>query len=165
MAADLDLVRRLVAGENGLAIVATTRADGSVHSSLVNAGVLETDPTDGGPTVAMVIRGNAVKLDHFARTGTATVTFRVGWQWVSVDGPVAVIGPDAHRRPAAAAARRVHRRRRHARGLGRVRPGDGRRASGRGAGHTGQDHRQRGLSRRSQKAGQGMAGHSPPGSG
>jgi PPOX class probable F420-dependent enzyme len=94
MAADLDLVRRLVAGENGLAIVSTTRADGSVHSSLVNAGVLETNPAGGGPTVAMVIRGNALKLGHFARTGTATVTFRVGWQWVSVDGPVTVIGPD-----------------------------------------------------------------------
>ncbi|HEX5406549.1 MAG TPA: pyridoxamine 5'-phosphate oxidase [Pseudonocardiaceae bacterium] len=94
MTADLDLVRRLVAGEQGLAIVSTTRADGSVHSSLVNAGVLEHDPVGGGPVVAIVVRGGALKLEHFARTGTATVSFRVGWQWVSVDGPVTMIGPD-----------------------------------------------------------------------
>jgi PPOX class probable F420-dependent enzyme len=94
MAADLDLVRRLVTGEHGLAIVSTTRTDGSVHSSLVNAGVLADNPLGGGPVVAMVVRGDALKLAHFARTGSATVTFRVGWQWVSVDGPVAMLGPD-----------------------------------------------------------------------
>lgn len=94
MAGDLALVRRLVAGEHGLAIVSTTREDGSVHSSLVNAGVLADNPLGGGPVVATVIRGAALKLAHFRRTGTATLTFRVGWQWVSVDGPVTLIGPD-----------------------------------------------------------------------
>jgi PPOX class probable F420-dependent enzyme len=93
MAGDLDLVRRLVTAEHGLAVVATTRTDGSVHASLVNAGVLE-DPTGGGPVVGMVIRGDAIKLEHFRRTHTATVTFRSGWEWVSVDGPVRIIGPD-----------------------------------------------------------------------
>jgi PPOX class probable F420-dependent enzyme len=93
MAGDLDQVRRLVAADQGLTVVSTTRADGSVHSSLVNAGVLD-DPLGGGPVVGMVIRGDAVKLAHFRRTGIATVTFRVGWQWVSADGPVHLIGPD-----------------------------------------------------------------------
>jgi PPOX class probable F420-dependent enzyme len=93
MAGDLDLVRRLIKGEQGLAIVSTTRADGSVHSSLVNAGVLDEGPLGGGPVVATVIRGDAHKLAHFTRTGIATLTFRVGWQWVSVDGPVTMIGP------------------------------------------------------------------------
>ncbi len=94
MPADLDLVRRLVLGEQGLAILSTTRTDGTVHSSLLNAGVLDTDPLGGGPVVATVIRGDAVKLNHLRRTGTATLTWRVGWQWVSVDGPVRLIGPD-----------------------------------------------------------------------
>jgi PPOX class probable F420-dependent enzyme len=94
MAGDLELVRRLVAGENGLAIVSTTRTDGSVHSSLVNAGVLDEQPFGAQPVVATVIRGGAVKLKHLRRTGTATVAFRVGWQWASVDGPVRVVGPD-----------------------------------------------------------------------
>lgn len=103
MAGDLDLVRRLVGADRGLAVVSTTREDGTVHSSLVNAGVLDADPlgdgpveggpSGGGPVVAMVIRGDALKLAHFRRTGVATVTFRVGWQWVSVDGPVRLIGP------------------------------------------------------------------------
>ena len=86
MAGDLDLVRRLVGADHGLAVVSTTRTDGTVHSSLVNAGILDDAP--GGTAVAMVIRGDALKLAHFRRTGTATVTFRVGWQWVTVDGPV-----------------------------------------------------------------------------
>ncbi|HVV22104.1 MAG TPA: pyridoxamine 5'-phosphate oxidase family protein [Pseudonocardiaceae bacterium] len=94
MAGDLDLVRRLVGADHGLAVVSTTREDGSVHSSLVNAGVLDADPTGGGPVVAAVIRGGARKLAHMRRTGNATLTFRVGWQWVSVDGPVRIIGPD-----------------------------------------------------------------------
>jgi PPOX class probable F420-dependent enzyme len=93
MAGDLGLVRRLGAAEQGLAVVSTTRADGSVHSSLVNAGVLP-DPSGAGPVVGMVIRGDAVKLAHFRRTATATLTFRSGWEWVSVDGPVRLIGPD-----------------------------------------------------------------------
>jgi PPOX class probable F420-dependent enzyme len=93
MAGDLDLVRRLVAAEHGLAVVSTTRADGSVHSSLVNAGVLP-DPSGGAPVVGMTVRGNAVKLAHLRRTGTATLTFRSGWEWVSVDGPARVVGLD-----------------------------------------------------------------------
>jgi PPOX class probable F420-dependent enzyme len=93
MTSDLDQVRRLVAADQGLAIVSTTRKDGTVHSSLVNAGVLP-DPATGGPVVGIVVRGGAVKLDHLRRTRTATVTFRVGWQWCSVDGAARIIGPD-----------------------------------------------------------------------
>jgi PPOX class probable F420-dependent enzyme len=93
MAGDLDLVRRLVDAEHGLAVVSTTRADGSVHSSLVNAGVLA-DPSGSGPVVGAVVLGGAVKLAHLRRTGTATLTFRSGWEWVSVDGPARIIGPD-----------------------------------------------------------------------
>lgn len=93
MAADLDLVRRLVGAEHGLAIIATTRTDGSVHASLVNAGVLQ-HPVVGGPVVGAVIRGGALKLRHLRRTGRATITFRAGWEWASVDGQVTIIGPD-----------------------------------------------------------------------
>jgi PPOX class probable F420-dependent enzyme len=93
MATDLDLVRRLVGADHGLAIVSTTRTDGSVHSSLVNAGVLD-DPVSGEPSVAVVVIGGAAKLAHFRRNRHATVTLRAGWEWVSVDGPVRVIGQD-----------------------------------------------------------------------
>jgi PPOX class probable F420-dependent enzyme len=93
MAADLGLVRRLVDADHGLAIISTTRTDGTVHSSLINAGVMD-NPLDGEPVVAAVIRGGAAKLGHFRRTGQATITFRAGWEWASVEGPVTVIGPD-----------------------------------------------------------------------
>jgi PPOX class probable F420-dependent enzyme len=94
MAGDLALVRRLVGADNGLAVLSTTRADGSVHSSLVNGGVLDADPFGGGPAIAVVIIGGALKLEHLRRTGTATITFRAGWQWVSADGPIRLVGPD-----------------------------------------------------------------------
>jgi PPOX class probable F420-dependent enzyme len=89
---DLDLVRRLVGADQGLAILATTRPDGTVHTSVVNAGVLD-HPVTGAPCVGLVARGDARKLAHFRRTGRAAVVFRAGWEWVSVEGPVELIGP------------------------------------------------------------------------
>jgi hypothetical protein len=93
MTGDLDLVRRLAAADQGLAIVSTTRPDGTVHSSLVNAGVID-HPVTGEPMVALVARGGAHKLKLFAAAGRANVVFRAGWEWVSVEGPVGIIGPD-----------------------------------------------------------------------
>ena len=93
MPGDLELVRRLAAADQGLAVVSTTRPDGSVQSSLVNAGVFD-HPVTKEPTVALVARGSAYKLKLFARSGRANAVFRSGWQWVSVEGPVDMIGPD-----------------------------------------------------------------------
>src|SRR5438105_14495996 len=91
-APDLDLVRRLAAADRGLAVLATTRPDGTVHTSVVNAGVLD-HPLTGVPSVGLVARGDARKLVHLRRTGRAAVVFRAGWEWVSVEGPVELIGP------------------------------------------------------------------------
>jgi PPOX class probable F420-dependent enzyme len=91
--AGLDLVRRLGAADNWLAVVATTRADGSVHASVVNAGVLD-DPVTGRPVVGLVAGGATRKLAHLRRSGRATVVFRSGWEWVAVEGPVRIAGPD-----------------------------------------------------------------------
>jgi PPOX class probable F420-dependent enzyme len=90
--ADLELVRRLGGASQGLAIVATTRADGSVHASLVNAGVLD-HPVTGEPVVGLVARGSARKVALMRAAGRASLTFRDGWEWVSVEGPVQIIGP------------------------------------------------------------------------
>ena len=87
MATDLDLVRRLAAADRGLAVLATTRPDGTVHTSVVNAGVLD-HPLTGVPSVGLVARGDASKLAHLRRAGRAAVVFRAGWEWVSVEGPV-----------------------------------------------------------------------------
>lgn len=93
MSADLDLVRRLSAADHGLAVVATTRRDGSVHASVVNAGVLD-DPVTDVPAVGFVAGGSSVKLGLLRRTGRATVVFRAGWEWVAVEGAVRLLGPD-----------------------------------------------------------------------
>jgi PPOX class probable F420-dependent enzyme len=92
MAADLALVRRLSGADHGLAVVAVARPDGTVHASVVNAGVLDSEA--GGPYVAFVARGAAKKLGHLRRRGRAAVVFRNGWEWVSVEGPVRLVGPD-----------------------------------------------------------------------
>ena len=93
MTADLDLVRRLAGADRGLAVVSTTRPDGTVHSSLVNAGVFD-HPITKEPAIALVARGSAYKLRLFRTAGRANAVFRAGWEWVSVEGPVDIIGPD-----------------------------------------------------------------------
>src|SRR6476660_9290443 len=93
MAADLELVRRLGAADHGLVAVATTRPDGTVHASVVNAGVLS-DQVTGNDVVGLVARGDARKLSYMRKSGRAAVVFRSGWEWVSVEGPVRLAGPD-----------------------------------------------------------------------
>jgi PPOX class probable F420-dependent enzyme len=93
MAADLELVRRLIRAEHGLAVVATARPDGTVHASVVNAGVLD-DPVTGEPSVGLVALGSARKVALMRRRGRATVVVRSGWEWAAVEGPVRIAGPD-----------------------------------------------------------------------
>ena len=93
MSGDLDLVRRLAAAGHGLAVVATTRSDGTVHASVVNAGLLD-DPITKQPAVGFVTAGSALKLSLLRRTGRATVVLRAGWEWVAIEGPASLLGPD-----------------------------------------------------------------------
>jgi len=101
--ADLALIRRLVAADHGLAIVSVARADGTVQTSLVNAGVLD-HPITGEPVVAFVARGDASKVRLVRRGGRCAVTFRSGWEWAAVEGPATLIGPDDELAGFAAAA-------------------------------------------------------------
>jgi len=91
--ADLDLVRELSAAEHGLATVAIARPDGTVQASVVNAGVID-DPVTGKVSVGFVACGGTRKLDLLRTGGHATIVFRRGWNWVSVQGPAHLIGPD-----------------------------------------------------------------------
>ncbi len=88
---DLDHVRSLVE-KDSLVVVATNRPDGTVHASVVNAGVLE-DPITGEPRVGLVTSGTARKLQHLRGSGRATIVFRHGPDWVAVEGPVHLLGP------------------------------------------------------------------------
>jgi PPOX class probable F420-dependent enzyme len=90
--ADLDQVTRIAADDHHLAVVATTRADGSVQASVVNAGVLR-HPVTHAPTVGFVTYG-PTKLANLRARPRASVVWRAGWQWVTVEGPVELAGPD-----------------------------------------------------------------------
>lgn len=92
MPADLDMVRRVVTAAGNLAVIATTRPDGTVHATLVSAGLCE-DPITAEPSVAMVVRGDATKLRHLRRAGRGAAIFQSGWTWASVEGPVRIAGP------------------------------------------------------------------------
>ena len=81
----------LAAGESGLAIVATLRANGTIQSSLVNAGVLA-HPATGRPVLAFVTYGK-VKLANLRERPQITTTFRQGWQWATVEGTAELAGP------------------------------------------------------------------------
>ncbi|MGH8993167.1 MAG: pyridoxamine 5'-phosphate oxidase [Acidimicrobiia bacterium] len=91
--AKLDDFSRMAGAQDGLVVVGAARADGSVQASVVNAGVLE-HPGDGTPVVALVVRGNALKLRLLRRRPAATVTVRDGWEWVTVEGAAECAGPD-----------------------------------------------------------------------
>jgi PPOX class probable F420-dependent enzyme len=89
---DLSQFSSLAAAESGLVVVSTARADSTIQSSLVNAGVFPHPVTDV-PTVAFVTYGRA-KLANLRARPWMTLTARSGWQWSSVEGVVDIIGPD-----------------------------------------------------------------------
>lgn len=89
----LERARELGAREDGLAVVATLRADGSAQASVVNAGVLD-HPVTGEPIVGFVSRGNVRKLGHLRQRPRVTVLFRSGWDWIAVEGDAELAGPD-----------------------------------------------------------------------
>ncbi len=82
----------LARDDRGLAVVSTLRADGTIQSSLINAGVLA-HPAEGGPVLAFVTYGR-VKLANLRVRPQVTVTFRSGWQWATVEGRAELAGPD-----------------------------------------------------------------------
>lgn len=89
----LDLIRELGSQEHWLAVLVTQRAAGRSAVSVVNAGVLD-HPTTGEQTVAFVARGRTAKLTNLRQDPYATLVFRAGWEWVAVEGPVQLAGPD-----------------------------------------------------------------------
>jgi len=91
--ADLDHVARLAAADHNLAVIAVGRPDGSVHASVVSAGVMD-DPVDGAPGVAAVVGGDSRKLGLLRASGRATLVFKDGWDWAAVSGPARLVGPD-----------------------------------------------------------------------
>lgn len=90
---DLTDFAGLVALENGLCVVSTVRADGSVQSSVVNAGVLK-HPVTGHEVIGFVARPGTRKLANLRVRPRSTIVVRAGWRWATAEGPVEIAGPD-----------------------------------------------------------------------
>jgi PPOX class probable F420-dependent enzyme len=84
---------RLVDGDHGLCVVSTLRPDGTIQSSVVNAGVLP-HPVTGEQVVGLVSRGDARRVANLRARPRVSVVIRAGWEWVGVEGPVELAGPD-----------------------------------------------------------------------
>ena len=82
----------LARADQGLAVVATLRADATLQSSLVNAGVLA-HPATGREVLAFVTYGR-VKLANLRVRPQLAVTFRDGWRYATVEGRAELAGPD-----------------------------------------------------------------------
>jgi PPOX class probable F420-dependent enzyme len=91
--ATVDDIRKLVDLDHGLASLSTLRADGSVHSAVVNAGVVD-HPVSGLAVAAFVGRPSTRKIHHLRENPTATLLWRAGWAWVACEGTAELFGPD-----------------------------------------------------------------------
>ena len=89
----LDDARRLIHLDYGLATVSTARADGSIQTTVVHAGVVA-HPVAGTDVAAFVARGGTLKLRHLRAQPQATLLWRAGWAWVAVEGRSELCGPD-----------------------------------------------------------------------
>jgi hypothetical protein len=90
---DLTAFANLVPLDHGLVVVSTARADGTIQSSVVNAGVIG-HPVTGRPAVAFVAGAGSRRLANLRARQRATIVIRAGWQWAGVEGPPELAGPD-----------------------------------------------------------------------
>lgn len=86
-------LQRLVTLDNGLAGFSTVRPDGTVQSTVVNAGVVD-HPVTGKPVAAFVGRPATRKIANLRANPTATLLWRAGWAWAAAEGVVELLGPD-----------------------------------------------------------------------
>jgi PPOX class probable F420-dependent enzyme len=83
----------LIPRDHGLCVLSTLRSDGSIQSSVVNAGVLP-HPVTGDQVVGLVAIGGSRKLRNLRANPRTTIVARAGWEWASVEGEAELIGPD-----------------------------------------------------------------------
>lgn len=88
---DIAAFADLSAQDHGLCVLNTLRGDGSIQSSVVNAGVMP-HPNTGEPVVALVAIGSTRKLRNLRTDPRTSVVAHAGWQWLTVEGTAEVIG-------------------------------------------------------------------------
>ncbi len=90
---ELSAFTDLLSLDHGLCVFSTLRANGSIQSSVVNAGVLQHPLTDA-PVVGLVAIGGGRKLRNLRADPQAIIVAKSGWQWAAVEGSAQLIGPD-----------------------------------------------------------------------
>jgi PPOX class probable F420-dependent enzyme len=103
---ELSVFSELVSLDHGLCVLSTVRGDGSVHATVVNAGVL-VHPLTGVPVVGLVAIGGSRKLHNLRADPRATIVARAGWRWATVEGAAEIIGPDDPHRDVDSETQRV----------------------------------------------------------
>jgi hypothetical protein len=79
--------------DHGLATVSAARADGSILTTVVHAGIVA-HPLGGTDVAAFVARGGTAKIRYLRARPQATVLWRAGWAWVALEGRAELCGPD-----------------------------------------------------------------------
>ncbi|ORW01404.1 pyridoxamine 5'-phosphate oxidase [Mycobacterium kyorinense] len=90
---DLSVLAHLLSQDHGLVVFNTLRRNGSIQSSVVNAGVLQ-HPLADVPVVGLVAVGGSHKLSNLRADPRATIVAKAGWQWAAAEGSAQLIGPD-----------------------------------------------------------------------
>jgi PPOX class probable F420-dependent enzyme len=90
---DLGDFTRISRADSGLCVVTTVRDDVTVQASVANAGVID-HPVTGKPVVGVVAAGQSRKLRNLRRRPRTTLVTKSGWEWVAVEGPTELFGPD-----------------------------------------------------------------------
>jgi PPOX class probable F420-dependent enzyme len=93
---DIAAFADLVSRDHGLSVVSTLRQDGTIQSSVVNAGVL-THPVTGAHVIGFTTRRGTAKLAHLRARPHASLVVRAGWEWAAAEGPVELAGPEDER--------------------------------------------------------------------
>jgi PPOX class probable F420-dependent enzyme len=82
----------LAEADKGLAVVSTLRADATIHSTIVNAGVI--DHPESGETVLGFVSAGKVRQANLRARPQISATFRRGWRYATVEGRADIAGPD-----------------------------------------------------------------------
>jgi PPOX class probable F420-dependent enzyme len=90
---DLSNFAELASLDHGLCVLGTSREDGSIQATVVNAGVLQ-HPLKGETVVGLVAAGGSHKLHNLRAHPRATIVARASWRWATAEGGTEIIGPD-----------------------------------------------------------------------
>jgi PPOX class probable F420-dependent enzyme len=82
----------LAEADKGLAVVSTLRADATIQSTIVNAGII--DHPESGETVLAFVSAGKVRQANLRARPQISATFRSGWRYATVEGRADIAGPD-----------------------------------------------------------------------